>query len=507
MATKGNNEILDLKNSFSPPLIRSILDPIYGIIRFSEYEIKVIAHELFQRLHRIRQNGLLYLVFPSASNTRFEHSLGTVHVAESILENIMINSYVADKKEPSAVVNPQIGVDGQAINILQLNDNQLRNIFKITRISALVHDIGHGPLSHIFDLFAPRKDDILQLIENTEELSSLKCLINSPLLNKDKSERVKHEIMSCILFSFIASSLINDKNIINNVASVILGDETICTDEECRPFIFLMHDIIASAPADADRMDYLERDSRSFGVNYGLYDRNRLLKSFLVYKEIRNKKDNFRLGIKYSGLRAIENFIQARFQLYVQIYYHKTNRAIHVMIEDIRNKSKDKFDSLFSYNNKEQLINIYIELSDEHFLNILRGKDLHKPLQDSYVNELSNHLFNRKLWKRVFEAKKSEDVDKVFKRLEMNDNNLVSRIILDKIDPEATKGLEKGAALLKRMENGVYEKIVSSNWLEESPIIKALAEEEREIARIYFKCDNPLEVKQVRKNARQALRL
>src|SRR5690606_26305854 len=94
----------------------------------------------------------------------------------------------------------------------------------------------------------------------------------------------------------------------------------------------LMHDLIASAPADADRMDYVERDSRSTGVSYGLFDRGRVLKSLLCFAD---EQRTLRLGIKSSGFRAIENFIQARFELFVQVYYHKTNRAIELMLRKI----------------------------------------------------------------------------------------------------------------------------------------------------------------------------
>jgi HD superfamily phosphohydrolase len=506
MSNHTDDETLGLNIYLSPPLIRSILDPIYGIIRFSKQEMKIIGHDLFQRLHRIRQNGLLYLIFPSASNTRFEHSIGTVHVAESILENILINSYVAYKKEPRAVINPQKAKKNQAINLLELNGNQLKYIFKITRLAALVHDIGHGPLSHIFEFFAPKKDDISQVINNTQKLKPLRNIIDLNKLKSNNGERVKHEIMSCILFAFIWSSMNDDSNIINSVSAAILGENELCMEAEYRPFIPLIHDIVASAPADADRMDYLERDSRSFGVNYGLYDRNRLLKSFLVYKEILNQKEVFRLGIKYSGLRAIENFIQARFQLYIQIYYHKTNRAVHLMIEDIIDKAKDKFDLLFKYNNQDELIKIYRELSDERFLNILRGIDSHWQLQNQYINQLATQLFNRKLWKRVFEAKKVNEVEDVFKKLKQSEPNLCSKLIIDKIDPQATKGLDLGAALLRRGVNGIYEKISGSNWLKESPIIRALANEEKEIARIYLNSDNLQEIEQVKRIGLQLLR-
>jgi HD superfamily phosphohydrolase len=483
---------------FSPALNRSILDPIHGIIRFSDDEMDIISHELFQRLHRIRQNGLLYFVFPSATNTRFEHSLGTVHIATSILNNILINSFVASKKEPCAVIDTRKAGPCQAINFSSLESEQLQYIFKTTRLAALVHDIGHGPFSHVFDNFSPTKKDISTLIKSINDLKPLSGIIS--YLEIDNDERVKHEIMSCIIFAYIYNSINGDPNIISDVASVILGKPVLCRDLEHRRFIPLMHDIVASSPADADRMDYLERDSKSFGVTYGLYDRGRLLKSFLAYKLIENGQESLRLGIKNSGLRAIENFIQARFQLYVQIYYHKTNRAINLMMDEILYKSKEKSISIFNYNTYDNLINLYRELSDERFLNILRGKDPIWQLLDKDINVLAENLFKRKLWKRIFEAKKSSEVKRVFGSLKDN-SDLNLRLKLDVIDPKATKGLEMGAALLKRGADGIYQSFREVNWMDQSPIIKALAEEEKGIARIYLNSENNDEIKRLRMKA------
>ena len=78
-------------------------------------------------------------------------------------------------------------------------------------------------------------------------------------------------------------------------------------------------------------MDYLLRDSYFTGVKYGSYDLNRLLKSLLPF--IDSEKKEVRLGIKKSGLPAIENFLQARYELYVQVYYHKTNQACNTMLK------------------------------------------------------------------------------------------------------------------------------------------------------------------------------
>jgi hypothetical protein len=169
-------------------------------------------------------------------------------------------------------------------------------------------------------------------------------------------------------------------------------------------------------------------------------------------------------------------------------------------MDEILYKSKEKSISIFNYNTYDNLINLYRELSDERFLNILRGKDPIWQLLDKDINVLAENLFKRKLWKRIFEAKKSSEVKRVFGSLKDN-SDLNLRLKLDVIDPKATKGLEMGAALLKRGADGIYQSFREVNWMDQSPIIKALAEEEKGIARIYLNSENNDEIKRLRMKA------
>ena len=83
---------------FDNQLVNKILDPIHGIIRLTDLEIKCIDHPLFQRLRAIKQNTFLYKVFPSAMHTRFEHSLGVMNLSYEILKHLQLNSYRFYKK-------------------------------------------------------------------------------------------------------------------------------------------------------------------------------------------------------------------------------------------------------------------------------------------------------------------------------------------------------------------------------------------------------------------------
>ncbi|MBC3789457.1 hypothetical protein [Spirosoma utsteinense] len=272
----------------------------------------------------------------------------------------------------------------------------------------------------------------------------------------------------------------------------------------------LLHDLVASAPIDADRMDYMERDSRSIGVSYGLYDKERLLKSFLVYYEkskdgVGKTQTAYRLGIKLSGVRAVENFVQARFELFVQIYYHKTNRAIELMFREIGEVAAIEQIDIFNINNTKDLVDAYSNLSDVRFLRLLQNKDEIYKI-DSFTDkksiiDLAEKLAKRELWKRVFEGDQ-DNLSYIYNKLCEGTSR---EILFDRIDPKATKDLNKGAALLKRGQDGYYSinGNTSEGWTGQSKMIKALEEEEKTIGRIYYKGSSIDNLKSLRDQARQ----
>ncbi len=159
-------------HGFHPlPLSRSILDPLHGLIRFTDEEVKVLSSPIFQRLRKIKQNGLLHYVFPSATHTRFEHSLGVLFVADSMLQSLIYNSVASTKK----LAKSGEWLPGQAIDFSKSCEDEetARYIFRVTRLAALVHDLGHGPLSHTFDSFAPKSADVMAIIEQDERFAAL----------------------------------------------------------------------------------------------------------------------------------------------------------------------------------------------------------------------------------------------------------------------------------------------------------------------------------------------
>ncbi|MFC1484592.1 HD domain-containing protein [Candidatus Neomarinimicrobiota bacterium] len=487
---------------------RSLRDRVHGTICLTEEEIQIIDTPLFRRLLGIRQNGLLYLVFPTATHTRFEHSIGALYCADLILTNMIYNAMVAFSKPTKAIALPERAKKGQAIGFNQLKGDELRFIFRTARIAALVHDLGHGPFSHTFGPFAPHVSSIVELINGEEKLrpiSEMMKLLEDKNGDSQSADRIQHEYMSCILFACIWNDLESggrvekDDHLPCDVAAVLLNKPSMCKRTTFREYIPLIRDIVASAPADSDRMDYLLRDSQSVGVSYGNYDKARLLKSFLAYKTVDDSGEViYRLGIKRSGLRAVENFLQARFEMRVQIYFHKTSHAVELMLSAIAKRTSKLHNDILSFIDLNGLCDMYIKLSDERFLQVLRGKDPEWELNDGAINEIANNVFNRVLWKRIYEGTRYGDlnVNEIYKNLEESFADYP--IMKSDIQPKATKDLHKGAILLERDAKGIYAKPDHLDWLTESEIIEALAKQERNIVRIYLSDSDGNKAKKLR---------
>src|SRR5215203_5985682 len=224
-------------------------DPIHRYIRFSEVERDIVDTMVFQRLRRIRQLAGAHLVYPSAQHSRFEHSIGTMHVAGYAGETLFAKGYYDD-------------------------EDQVQQL----RLAALLHDIGHGPFSHLFE-------EVLMARHN-----------------------VNHEDMGKLI---ISQSEISD----------ILGKygynpSDICKLSFGQSNIKFFNEIIVGG-LSADMMDYLPRDGLFTGVEYGKIDYHRLISSF----EVTTDGD---LAISRSALYSLESMLISRYEMYKAVYFHKT---------------------------------------------------------------------------------------------------------------------------------------------------------------------------------------
>jgi uncharacterized protein len=234
-----------------------ITDPVHRYIRLSEVEREILDSESFQRLRRIRQLAGAHLVYPSAQHSRFEHSLGTMHIAGYAGEILLTKGYIHDEA-----------------NVQEL------------RLAALLHDIGHGPFSHLF-----------------EEVLNAK-------------NKTSHEDMSQLIISKSEISDILERNGYGtaNICKLSVGQS------KCKFF----NEIIVGS-LSADLMDYLLRDGFFTGTEYGKIDYHRIVSSFEVIS-------NGHLAINRSALYSFESMLISRYEMFKAVYFHKTVRSAEVML-------------------------------------------------------------------------------------------------------------------------------------------------------------------------------
>ncbi len=473
-------------------MCRNIHDGLHGLIRLTREEMAVIDHPLFQRLRSICQTGLLKLVCPTATHTRFEHSLGTLHMAQRMLDALHRESHIITGK----LYAPADALPGQAVRFNDFSHATHASMQRVLRLCALVHDLGHGPLSHTFETFMPAFKDIAPLLDDARLLAL--APVKEALL-KGKHGRIEHEAMSCLLFAVIWQDLDGEPWVPRAVAAVLLGSDPGPVDPQLRPLLPLVRDMVSSAPIDADRMDYLLRDSKATGVCYGLYEPNRVLKSILCMRG--PDGESYRLGWRWSGLKAIQSFVMARYQMFDQIYYNKTWRAICLMLQDV-SRHADKLETpLIGTDSLDALLADYENMSDEAFLRTLRGDRRSDRIVHPGISNLMRQVHRRRLWRSVYEFHGDEGDPKAFVN-DLQAKHPDRSFILDLQKVKAMKDLERGAPLLtfdrKRRYSLPRKK---RSWLEASPIMRTLAQTEQSLVRLYLRSESPEDAKEVKISA------
>ena len=247
-------------------------DPIYGYIWLSDDEVTIIDTPIFQRLRRIQQLALTKYVFPTAEHSRFVHSLGVLQCAT----NIFLELLKKNKKTFLKIIK----------------DKELIKFFKILRFGALLHDIGHLPFSHACE----------------------KALLPPGLTHEHISQYI-------IKNDSKIKEIIEKNDISTKVISSLLGDDVPI-------YKYSIIKEIISGVFDADRADYLLRDSYNCGVAYGHYDYIRYISSFQIGDDIP------RLNIEDGSIQVLETFLLARHQYNMQIPYHRTRTGIDRVLEE-----------------------------------------------------------------------------------------------------------------------------------------------------------------------------
>ena len=293
-----------------------IIDPIHDFIRVYDHELSIIDNPIFQRLRRIRQLSGAHLTYPAAQHTRFEHSLGVMHIAS------------------------------QAGNALKEKEILKSDDIEILRLSGLLHDIGHGPFSHLFE-------EIIQERKISHEDFGKEIVLKSEIGD-------------------ILSKNGHDKKLVTQIA---FG---------CSKFQYLNE--IVSGALSADMMDYLLRDGYFTGAEHAKIDHKRITQSLDVHKK--------KLALERSALYSFESMMHSRYQMFKAVYFHKTVRAAEVMLLEALRLSDDEF-GFTTFN-----LNEFVKLTDEYVLSTLISS---KSTKLKRARQFAQDYQNRKLLKCVFE--------------------------------------------------------------------------------------------------------
>lgn len=256
--------------------------PIYGFVTLSDWERDIISQPAFQRLRRIRQLAWTDYVYPGAMHTRFEHSLGVMHMATLLYDGIVERSQDLLESE------------------LHYDEAGIGRFRALIRIAALLHDVGHSPFSHAGEEVFPFRSA------------------------SGEADRFRHEEYSAAIVREKFADVIENHPANNNygfdandVAALLAGSDEARGALVWRPLL--------TGQMDADRMDYLLRDSHHAGVRYGGYDWQRLIQTVEMVPSVSDGGP--RVGVAEGGWHAAEGLILARYFMFTQVYFHKTRIA------------------------------------------------------------------------------------------------------------------------------------------------------------------------------------
>ena len=329
-----------------------IKDIVHDSIELTPIAKSIIDNPIFQRLRNLHQLGVCYLIFPNANNNRFEHSIGTYHLAGLLIERLIknskyneINKGLIEIKFIRNYLLKNFELDDTEENILfleKINTVLLDDyLIELIKIAGLVHDIGHGPFSHLFDEWLHSIPEIKssRLIDHeTRSILLLEKIISNRKVKFGDEEYYMHEFIDNDAFEFI-SELINPKS------------------DTPKNFIF---QIISNSlnGLDVDKLDYLYRDS--FYLGSGIpYDLSRVIS----HVQVIDKNICFPEKIAYD----IYKIFRSRYDLHKQFYSHKTTICIEYMIRDILENLNPILN--ISENIKNENINKFIDLVDSTILN------------------------------------------------------------------------------------------------------------------------------------------
>jgi len=280
-----------------------IRDVIHGSVRIERWELPIIDSRFFQRLRQIKQLGFSEHSFPSATHNRYIHSLGAMHTAGLAFQSIF-------------------GKNDRTLRLEASTPQAYERFRAIVRLGALLHDIGHGPLSHTTEFAMPpvsrlqlpgRADSPRQA---THEDYTLKIILDSSLTPKLESAGKLWGFTPLHIASLIDASLsVSDDFFFETIQGERIDFQPILRQ-------------LISSELDADRMDYLRRDSLYAGVSYGQFDFDWLVSNLTC--SIQDQKAC--LTLEHRALYSFEDFLISRYHMFLMVYFHYKSVVYDTML-------------------------------------------------------------------------------------------------------------------------------------------------------------------------------
>jgi len=308
-------------------------DPVYGFVTIhSDLIYDLIEHPFFQRLRRIKQLGVAELVYPGALHTRFQHAMGSMHLMQ------------------------------EALTVLQSKGQHIsESELEAAQIAILLHDIGHGPFSHVLEY------TIL--------------------------DEVHHEYLSSLLMEKLNQEFDGKLSLAIEMFNGTYGRD-------------FFHQLISSQ-LDMDRMDYLNRDRFFTGVAEGTIGVDRIIKMLNVVGN--------QLVVEEKGVLSVENFLNARRLMYWQVYLHKTAICAETMLMQIIRRARELINqgeelfanpafmvflkenvSLEAFKNNDRYLQSFTLLDDYDIWACVKSWQFHS---DKILSTICQDLLNRNLFK------------------------------------------------------------------------------------------------------------
>ena len=450
-----------------------INDPIYGCIGLSKTEVDLLDTRAMQRLRRIRQMGFASYVFPSGEHSRFAHSLGVLCIMGKICDHLFR-------------LYGHRQVDG-----IEFTLEDIKNV----RIAALLHDVGHFPFSHLSESVYSYTDNVKATIDIIEEdindVTDDRNLLSEIANYKKKKEKDHEHLGAEVIKKDPEISAILEASGIDpvEIGRIIIGDT------QTKPvYAQLMHSSL-----DADRLDYLLRDSRQAGVSFGSIELEYILRQMRIKKcPIRGhngaeeKIDLVVFDVR--GKHAIEHFLMSRYFHYTQVVQHKTSSAFEAVAKALIYK----------------VLSSEGEIPYKDYDSILKtiGTDAFYLYTDDYMWELIrssgdkiNDVYSKCLWECLSQRKKPIHIltltDIVPKRAQAKESiptndsiYLLSLYLIKNMRSDLAREADIDPAYIGYTESKVHLESIPSHLRAEECLIDEFSDEVRGAIRIVDKNEN-----------------